>query len=284
MKTQLLLLSVALTLFSNLSAQVAYNYTGTGTFNLPAIIQAEDFIQGTEGVAFHDTNNSASDAWMPFRVGTMVNCAGWNLEAIPANGDADNTPVVGWVGDGEWLMYNVISATTKTYDFWVCSAGPNTQSTGSINVYIANIKKLSAAPYSAYGTEPSNWNYCKWEKIGSVEVTSGATRTMRIEFATGGSNVNAWALTESGKTPKQLTALSPAMAKINVSIKRTDDQIMISSTELISEVNILDLTGRNVKSISANDNAVKFVSAGLKGMYLISVKTPSGTKNIKQLL
>lgn len=284
-KQKLFLVLSFLGVFFTINAQVAYNYTGTGSFTLPSIIQAEDFIQGGEGVAYHDLSNSTTDTWMPLRVGTQVNVSGWKLENIPVNGAADNTPVVGWIATGEWLVYTITSATAKSYDFWVSVAGPNTQTTGAISVFTGTTTspnppttvKISSAQYTAGGTDGSNWNFCVWQKLGSMAVAAGSSK-MRVEFTTGGGNVNAFALIDSNKVPADyISGVNSTFADQKISVYVSNSSLTINSPIELKSVSVLDFSGKSILKNQVNDNNVTINTTGLKGMYIITVTTQNGT-------
>jgi hypothetical protein len=78
------------------------------------IIQAEDYNNGGEGVAYHDSTNSndGSDNYRAGGVDTHNSAGGVRK-------------YVGWTRAGEWLDYSIIVAKTGKYDFFtqVAAAG-----------------------------------------------------------------------------------------------------------------------------------------------------------------
>ncbi|MBV6511023.1 MAG: hypothetical protein FMNOHCHN_00502 [Ignavibacteriaceae bacterium] len=78
-------------------------YTGTAV-NLPGIIQAENYDNGGEGVAYHDVNsNNIGLAYRPNE--------GVDIEPSSTQGFD-----VYWMVDGEWLEYTVNAARDTVYD------------------------------------------------------------------------------------------------------------------------------------------------------------------------
>jgi hypothetical protein len=84
-------------------------YTGTPYGGMPAllpgVVQAEDFDNGAEGVAYHDTSASNS--------GNVYRTTGVDIGPTP---DAfSGGYYLGWTREGEWLKYTVNATETGTY-------------------------------------------------------------------------------------------------------------------------------------------------------------------------
>src|SRR5206468_3404135 len=79
---------------------------GGSAWPIPGTIQAENFDNGGEGVAYHD--NSAGNNGGAFR-STDV-----DIEATSDSGGGFN---VGWMTAGEWLNYTVSVAQSGSYTF-----------------------------------------------------------------------------------------------------------------------------------------------------------------------
>ncbi|PYI86128.1 MAG: hypothetical protein DME26_09640, partial [Verrucomicrobia bacterium] len=72
--------------------------------SLPGMIQAEDFDNGSEGVAYHDTE--------PANYGGEYRNTGVDLQSTSDTGGGYN---VGWMAAGEWLKYSVNVTTPGRY-------------------------------------------------------------------------------------------------------------------------------------------------------------------------
>jgi hypothetical protein len=81
---------------------------------LPGTLQAEDFDNGGQGVAYHD--QSAGNEGGEYRVS--------DVDIAPA-ADTGSGYTLGWVGAGEWLTYTVYVGASGSYDLdvRVASAG-----------------------------------------------------------------------------------------------------------------------------------------------------------------
>ncbi len=95
-------------------------------------IQAEDFDNGGEGIAYHDTS-TANEA------GTSYRTSGVEIEA---SGDAGGGWNVGWMKTGEWLEYtiNVATAGSYTLGLRVASQGAG----GTVSVLFNDVDKTGA--------------------------------------------------------------------------------------------------------------------------------------------
>lgn len=141
---------------------------GGKAWALPGTIQAEDFDDGGEGVAYHDTTSGNS--------GGAYRSTGVDIEASSAVGYD-----VGWTSATEYLNYtvNVASAGSYTVQLRVASAGG-----GSMHVGFNGSGVWAAVPVSATG----GWQ--SWTTI-NVPVTLAAGRQlMTLMVDSGGVNLD----------------------------------------------------------------------------------------------
>src|SRR4051812_36934071 len=80
-------------------------YAMAAAASLPGTIQAEDFDDGANGVAYRD--NSAGNAGGQYRTSDVD---------IEVTSDMSGGYDVGWTAAGEWLNYTVDVAADGTYD------------------------------------------------------------------------------------------------------------------------------------------------------------------------
>jgi hypothetical protein len=135
---------------------------------LPGTVQAENFDNGGEGVAYHDTSAGNS--------GGQYRSTDVDIEAA-SEGGFD----VGWTTPGEWLNYtvNVTSAGNRTVQLRLASPGGATIHVGFNNA--SSVWKTVSIP--ATGA----WQ--TWTTV-SVPVTLGAgTQQLTLLFDTGGVNL-----------------------------------------------------------------------------------------------
>ena len=165
-------------------------YTGTPAA-LPGTVQAEDFDNGGEGVAYHDSTN-AND-------GGQYRTTGVDLEWST---DADGAYNVGWAFAGEWLTYtvNVASAGTYAVEVRVASNGNG----GTFHIEVNGVDRTG--PF----TVPNTGGWQTWTTLRKTGLSLGAgQQRWRLVMDTNGAttavgNINYIRVTpsaSSGPTP-----------------------------------------------------------------------------------
>jgi hypothetical protein len=101
-------------------------YGGTPV-SLPGTIQAENFDEGTDGAAYHDTSSG--------NYGGKYRSTNVDIESTSDSGGGYN---IGWMAPGEWLNYTVDVTTAGTYDLEVRVASSGSGGTFHIEVGGAN--------------------------------------------------------------------------------------------------------------------------------------------------
>jgi beta-glucanase (GH16 family) len=92
-------------------------------FQIPVKIQAEDFDNGSEGIAYHDLD--AGNTGKVYRLTTDVDIEKWT---------ALNSYALGYVQDGEWVEYTINVPQTKKYDIILSVASKLTGGTLHIEI------------------------------------------------------------------------------------------------------------------------------------------------------
>src|SRR6185369_7792984 len=150
-------------------------YNGTPVV-LPGQVDAEEFDNGGEGVAYHDTTGGNS--------GGQVRNADVDIEAA-SEGGYD----VGWTAPGEWLNYtvNVTSTGTYTVNLRVASSGG-----ASIHVGFnaSNVWKVISIPNTG------GWQ--NWTTVSFSATLNAGTQQMTLLFDTGGINLRNVLVSSSG--------------------------------------------------------------------------------------
>lgn len=112
---------------------------GGGARPLPGTVQVEDFDEGGEGIAYHDTD--PSDNVMN---GYRPDPSGVDIEGCSDAGGGFN---VGWTWAGEWMEYTVDVASAGTYDLEVrVASGNGGGGTFHVEVDGANVTGALAVP------------------------------------------------------------------------------------------------------------------------------------------
>jgi hypothetical protein len=144
-------------------------FTGT-PIALPGTLQAEDFDNGGEGVAYHDqTSGNAGGAYRT----TNVDIAG--------AADVGGGYTLGWVGATEWLNYTVNVSTAGTYDIEVrvaCSGAG-----GTFHIEVNGVDKTGAM------TVPNTGGWQTWTTVRKTGVSLAAgNQVWRLVMDTNGTS------------------------------------------------------------------------------------------------
>jgi len=175
---------------ANVSAPTGLSPFGGSPASVPGTIQAENFDNGGEGVAYHDTTGGNS--------GGAYRSTDVDIE--PASGGGYD---VGWISGGEWLNYtvNVASAGTYTVQLRVASL-----SGGSLHVGFN-----SPSSVWQYLTVPGTGAWQSWTTVSFTATLAAGTQQMTLLFYTGCYNVDSIAINSGGSAPAPTPAPAPVL-------------------------------------------------------------------------
>ena len=130
---------------------------------VPGTIQAEDFDEGGQGVAYHDADGGNS--------GGAYRTTGVDIEATSDSGGGHN---VGWIAAGEWLEYTVHVAETGTYtlEARLASPGPG----GTLHISFDGADKTGSL------SVPDTGGWQAWTTVTRPVMLEAGTRVMRVSF------------------------------------------------------------------------------------------------------
>ncbi|MBV0902741.1 carbohydrate-binding domain-containing protein [Haloarcula salina] len=157
----------------------------TESSNLPALpgrIQAEDYDQGGEGVAYHDTS-AGNEYDTSYRDGDVD---------IRETQDVSGGYNVGYFQDGEWLQYTA-EIPAGTYDLSVRVATPRSGRQLAVSLDGTQVGTIDV---------PTTGDWTAWETatLRDVTVSSGGEHSIRVKAAGSGIDFNWFELLESGST------------------------------------------------------------------------------------
>jgi endonuclease/exonuclease/phosphatase family metal-dependent hydrolase len=156
--------------------------------SIPGTINAQDFDNGGEGVAYHDTTSGNS--------GGAYRGSDVDLEA-----SADGGNNVGWIAAGEWLNYTVNVTTAGSYTLQLRTASP---SGGSLHVGFNKSNVWSAVSVPATG----GWQ--TWTTVNVPVTLTAGTQLLTLAFDSAGFNVNRVVVASAGgSTASIASAPSP---------------------------------------------------------------------------
>ncbi len=167
---------------------------GTGPYfgspiSLPGTVQAQDFDNGGEGVAYHDTSGG--------NTGGAYRSTGVDLEP-----SADGGNNIGWIDAGEWVNYSVNVGTSGSYTVQLRVASPS--GGGSLRVGFNKSGVWTSVPVRATGS---------WQSYATLELPVTLTagqQLLTLLFETGGFNVSKVTVTSGGSTAAPASPSSPS--------------------------------------------------------------------------
>ena len=113
------------TTYERLSGFTAYNpRMPHKTIELPGTIQAEDFDEGPEGIAYHDSDANADGD------GNSYRSDGTGVDIVTGNGGH----AIGYTSNGEWLEYTVNVKEAGVYTYTAYASSGTTGSSFSISL------------------------------------------------------------------------------------------------------------------------------------------------------
>jgi endonuclease/exonuclease/phosphatase family metal-dependent hydrolase len=157
--------------------------------SVPGTIQAEDFDNGGEGVAYHDTT--------PGNTGGAYRSTDVDITAASGGGY-----LVGWIDPGEWMNYTINVASAGTYTIQLRVASPYG---GSMHVGFNG-------PSSVWQTVgvPNTGDWQSWTTVSFTATLGAGIQQMTLLSDTGGYNVDSIAISAGGSSaPPAPPALAP---------------------------------------------------------------------------
>jgi hypothetical protein len=162
-------------------------YPGPNAAAIPGKIEVENYDQGGEGIAYHDTSPTNEPG--AYRTDAVD---------VEVTQDAGGGHDVGWITPGEWLEYTVNVATAGMYDIEIRSAaqGPG----GSMHIEFNGVDKTGAIVL------PDTGDWQAWQTTTKTGVSlSAGQQVMRLAFDVGNNgwlaNINYVRITQAGSNP-----------------------------------------------------------------------------------
>ena len=141
-------------------------YSGAAP-SLPGTIRAENFDEGGEGIAYHDT--TAGNSGGQYRTSDV------DVQTSSLGGFN-----VGWITAGEWIRYSVTASSSGSYSFAVRVASPNASGRFHAVIGSANIQTV---------TVPNTGDWQSWTTVTfNADLASGPT-VVKLVFDEGGFNL-----------------------------------------------------------------------------------------------
>ncbi len=148
-------------------------YGGTA-WALPGTVQAENYNNGGEGLAYHDIETANQ--------GAAYRTDGVDVQATTDAGGGYN---VGYTADGEWLNYSVNVTTAGSYSVSFRTAGTGTAAAIRLELDGADVTGAVSLPNTGA------WQTWATTTVPNIAFTAGAHK-IRLLVVTGGFNLNSF--------------------------------------------------------------------------------------------
>lgn len=159
---------------------------------IPGRIQAENYDHGGPGVAYQDTVNFNQGG--QHRLSEQVD--------IENTGDTDGGYNLGFIEPGEWLHYSVDIEATGHYDFRFRTSSIYNDRHFRILVDGRDLSGPIAIPNTG------NWQTWETISVSGINLDAGK-HTLRLQFDTGGLNLNWFEAEANMTTPPSVSIASP---------------------------------------------------------------------------
>ncbi len=256
-------------------------YTGT-PIPIPGIVEAEDFDNGGQNVAYYDATTGNTGA--VYRT----------TESVDLKMAAEGTAYIGWTADKEWTKYTVNVTSAGTYSMTARVATMNLNNNSSFHVEMDGVTIATV-------TIPYTGGYELWQNItiNNISLTAGV-KTMRFYIDLAGFNITRFTFTQTatgrGTTPtaNNIVAATPEKGDLSVNIypNPVSDATRIVLGNAVNgnyTLTLTDVLGNKVwvKQIT-NTSVVINQSLDMtnirKGLYILEVIAPGDKRTAYKIM
>jgi endonuclease/exonuclease/phosphatase family metal-dependent hydrolase len=236
-------------------------YSGSPV-SLPGLVEAENFDDGGEGVAYHDIE--------PENLGHAYRDTGVDIE--PALGGYD----VGWVGAGEWLNYTVMVTAAGSYDvaFRVASFGQG----GSFHL------EMNGANVTGEMTVPNTGGWQNWQPVTRTVTLAAGTQIARLVMEANGvyavGNFDSFTFSSSsggGSGPAAPNSPNPPGGTAGVTVAPTLSWTSAGATSYDLLLGSTSTPSAYVSNITTSWYSTSQLTAGTTYYWQVLARNSSGT-------
>ncbi|MES2733495.1 MAG: carbohydrate-binding protein [Bacteroidota bacterium] len=144
-------------------------FPGPNATAIPGVVEAENFDNGVEGVAYHDTEEA--------NLGGVLRTAGPDVFTT-----AENSAGLGWINNGEWMEYTVNAASAGSY---------------TINARVASVFATGVFHLEWDGVNisnniavPNTGDWQTWQSVTKTVTLTAGQHVLRVFADAGNFNLN----------------------------------------------------------------------------------------------
>ncbi|RJE72513.1 carbohydrate-binding protein [Reichenbachiella sp. MSK19-1] len=257
------------TVTSGGSSQSAYGGTA---WAIPGKVEAQNYDNGGEGVAYHDTDASNN--------GGQYRTDGVDIENT---GDSSGTYNIGWMNTGEWLEFTTQFNSSMDYHFYTRVSSINGNGKFKILVDGNDVSGTKSVPNTG------GWQSYTTLTTSNVNISAGV-HVVRIEVVSGGMNLNfwsAWASPSARMISEVETTLSEDIAQVQVYPvplqQHGDLTVQLPKSHQGSQITLFALDGKQLP-IKYHQEDAKIIIANTSipsGISFLRVGTNTQAKTIR---
>ncbi len=225
-------------------------------------IEAENYNQGGEGIAYHDNDNNNSG-------GNYRTSEGVDVESTTDLGGGYN---VGWISSGEWLEYSINVPTSGAYNIHLRLARSYTGSS-SISVRFGPDSQALANKTGTISV-PGTGGWQNWTTVTATNVSLDAgTQIMRVYMDGSGFNLN-WIEIEGSTT--QTIPVTGVALDFNILTLNPGQSQQLTETVMPSDASDKTVSWSSSDESVATVSTSGLVTAVAEGSATITVTTNDG--------
>ncbi|HOT95321.1 MAG TPA: carbohydrate-binding protein, partial [Methanoregulaceae archaeon] len=194
-----------------------------GEARVPGVIEAEDYNNGGDGVAYYDTT--------PSNFGGVYRNDNVDIELA----EQENSPVVCWIRPGEWLKYTVNVERTGYYDVTFRVSSPNTNSQMHLQVDGAAATTI---------TVPNTGDFHKYTNVTRQVKLNAGPHVLRLVFS-GYQNINYMSFAYTGAS-SATRGVDPSDGQQATPTPAVTPLPTVKATEVVTQTPIMTVTPKEV--------------------------------------
>jgi hypothetical protein len=211
---------------------------------LPGYLWAADYDLGAQGVAYFDNDyeNNHWDAYTPWNRGYQYRNDGVDLQYL----DNSSIPNVGWIEDGEWLIYTTTFAHDGIFDVGFEVSSTNTD--GELEYYLDGISMGSVLI-------PKTASSASWQDVFiDKQLIYAGEHRIKIKFIRGGFNLRRINIqVDEGRTEEMFPVRFELSQNYPNPFNRgTSIPIQINRSDNL-RLDIIDVKGRVIRTYDLSD-------------------------------